>query len=196
MKIVLATQNPGKLKEIKLLASQSHKLPWLDLQLAPKEFNPEETGHTFAENALIKAQVAACLTNQYALADDSGICVDALAGSPGVYSSRYSEGDERKGCLKLIKELENIPSEKCTAFYYCAMTLVGPDGKLLCETDGLWQGYIINQMRGEGGFGYDPIFFLPEYNQTVAEISLDKKNKLSHRAQAWQKIEDYLLKLV
>jgi len=191
MKLVLATQNPGKLREIKTLATNN--LDWLTLELAPKDFNPEETGSTFAENALIKARAAASLTHQYALADDSGICVDALEGRPGVYSSRFSEGSEHNGCLKLMNELKNVSPEKRTAAYHCIMTLVSPEGKLLCQAEGIWQGRIIDQMRGNGGFGYDPIFYLDSHNQTVAEISLAEKNKLSHRAQAWQKIAEYLI---
>ncbi len=193
MKLILATQNLGKLREIKTLAEQTNHLHWLDLELAPKEFNPEETGSTFAKNALIKAKAAASLTDQYALADDSGICVDALGGKPGVYSSRYSEGSERNGCLKLMNELKNIMPEKRTAAYHCIMTLVSPAGELLCQFEGIWRGRIIDHMRGKGGFGYDPIFFLDSHNQTVAEISLTEKNKLSHRAQAWQKIAEYLI---
>ncbi len=194
MKLVLATRNPGKLREIKTLADRSDRLRWLTLELAPEEFNPEETGSTFAENALIKAKAAANLTHQYALADDSGICVDALGGRPGVYSSRYSEGSEDKGCLKLINELKNISPEQRTAAYYCVITLVSPEGKLLCQAEGIWHGRIIDQMHGNGGFGYDPIFYLDSHKQTVAEISVAEKNKLSHRAQAWQKIEEYLIK--
>jgi XTP/dITP diphosphohydrolase len=193
MKLVLATQNPGKLREMKTLACQTPSLDWLDLELAPAEFNPEETGSTFAENALIKAKAAATLTHLYALADDSGICVDALGGRPGIYSARYSEGSEHDGCLKLIDELNNISPDKRTAAYHCVMTLVSPAGELLCQAEGIWPGRIIDQMRGDGGFGYDPIFFLDSHNKTVAEISLIEKNKLSHRAQAWQKIKQYLI---
>jgi XTP/dITP diphosphohydrolase len=137
MKLVLATQNPGKLREMKTLAGLSQQLNWLTLELAPPEFNPEETGITFAENALIKASAAANLTGKYALADDSGICVDALDGRPGIYSSRYSEGDEIKGCFKLIEELKNTLPEKRTAAYYCVMTLVTPNGKLLYQAEGI-----------------------------------------------------------
>lgn len=190
MKLVLATQNPGKLREMITLATKD--LDWLKLELAPKEFNPDETGTTFAENALIKAKAAASLTHQHALADDSGICVDALGGKPGVYSSRYSEGSERNGCLKLMNDLKNI-SQKRTAAYHCIMTLVSPEGELLCQAEGIWQGRIIDHLRGTGGFGYDPIFYLDSHKQTVAEISLEEKNKLSHRAQAWRGIEKYLI---
>jgi non-canonical purine NTP pyrophosphatase (RdgB/HAM1 family) len=116
-----------------------------------------------------------------------------LGGRPGIYSARYSEGSEHKGCLKLIDELKNVSPDKRTAAYYCVMTLVSPVGELLCQAEGIWPGRIIDQMRGDGGFGYDPIFFLDSHNKTVAEISLIEKNKLSHRAQAWQKIKQYLI---
>ncbi len=191
MKLVLATKNPGKLRELQTLALKDG-LSWLSLELAPNDFNPDETGHTFAANALIKAQEAARLTKSYAVADDSGIAVDALNGRPGVYSARYAE-DERKACLKLIDELKNIPPEKRTASYHCVIILVSPTGDVLCQAEGIWRGRIIDDMRGSEGFGYDPIFYLDEYGKTVAQISLTEKNKLSHRAQAWRKIERYLL---
>lgn len=193
MKLVLATQNPGKLKELKTLAGNSLILNNLDLELAPPEFNPEETGTTFSENAIIKAKAAAALTHKYALSDDSGICVDALDGRPGVYSSRYSEGSESNGCFKLINELRHTPPEKRTAAYHCVMALVSPEGELLCQTEGIWRGLLIDQIRGTEGFGYDPIFYIEAYEKTVAEIPLSEKNKLSHRAQAWKQMEKYLL---
>jgi XTP/dITP diphosphohydrolase len=194
MKLVLATQNPNKLIEMRTLAELTKKLKWLSLELAPDEFNPEETGSTFAENALIKAKAAAALTNKHSLSDDSGICVDALDGRPGIYSSRYSEGSEYNGCLKLIDELKTISPLKRTATYHCVMTLVAPDGQLLCQGEGIWHGLIIDKMRGDGGFGYDPIFYLNSHDQTAAEIGLVEKNRISHRAQAWNKIAEYLIK--
>ncbi len=192
MILVLATQNPGKLNELKTLAGQTNELNWLTLELAPPEFGPEETGSTFSENALIKAQAAAQSTNKYALSDDSGICVDALGGRPGVLSARYANS-ELNACLKLVEELKDVPLQQRTASYQCVMTLVSPQGQLLCEATGIWHGRIINEMRGNGGFGYDPLFFLDSHGQTVAEISLTEKNKLSHRAQAWHKIQQYLI---
>lgn len=127
MRLVLATKNPGKLKEMLALASLcSDHLNRLNLELAPDQFDPEETGSTFAENALIKAKAAAGLTGTHALADDSGIAVDILAGRPGVYSARYAEGDEVKGCQKLLTELKNIPPEKRTAAYHCVMAQFRP----------------------------------------------------------------------
>jgi XTP/dITP diphosphohydrolase len=193
MRLVLATKNQGKLKEIKVLVQISKSnLSWIKLELAPEQFGPEETGSTFAENALIKAQEAAKLTGAYALADDSGLAVDALGKRPGIYSARYAEGDEVKGCKKLIAELKNIPPNQRSATYHCVMVLVSPHGELLCQADGIWHGTIIDQMRGQGGFGYDPIFYLEDLAQTAAEISLQEKNNLSHRAQSWQKIEEYL----
>jgi XTP/dITP diphosphohydrolase len=191
MNLVLATKNPGKLKEMQALAEQSNELNWLTFSLAPSNFSPDETGSTFASNALIKAQAAAQMTNNYALSDDSGICVDALEGRPGVLSARYADS-ELKACNKLLAELKDTPPQKRTAAYHCVMALVSPDGQLLCQADGIWQGRITTDMRGTGGFGYDPIFFLDSHNKTVAEISLSEKNKLSHRAQAWQKIKQYL----
>jgi len=193
MKLTLATKNPGKLRELKTLAlSSKQNLGWVTFELAPDQFNPQETGHTFADNALIKAQEAARLTGSYAVADDSGIAVDALNGRPGVYSARYAE-DEHRACLKLIDELQNVSEEKRTAAYHCVMILVSPAGEVLCQAEGIWRGRIIDDMRGSEGFGYDPIFFLDDYGKTVAQIDLAEKNKLSHRAQAWRQIEQYLL---
>jgi len=193
MKLVLATKNPGKLRELQSLASYSKEdLNWVNFELAPNKFNPDETGNTFAANALIKAQEAARLTKSYAIADDSGIAVDALDGRPGVYSARYAE-DEHKACLKLIDELKDVPPAKRTAAYHCVMILVSPIGAILCQAEGIWRGRIIDDMRGSEGFGYDPIFYLDDYGKTVAQISLVEKNKLSHRAQAWRQIEKYLL---
>jgi len=191
MKLVLATKNPGKLREIKSLAV-ADSLNWLKLELAPDNFNPIESGQTFAENALIKAKEAARLTELYSVADDSGIAVDALNGRPGVYSARYAE-DDVKACLKLIDELKNVPIEKRGAAYHCVMILVSPEGDKLCYAEGIWRGRIIDTMQGSEGFGYDPIFYLDGHHKTVAQISLEEKNKLSHRAQAWRQIEKYLL---
>lgn len=193
MNLVLATHNQGKLKEFQALANQTTKLNWLNIELAPSDFNPEETGLTFFENALIKAKASANLTHKYALSDDSGICVDALDGKPGIYSARYSKGEAHNGCLKLLADLKDIPDNKRGAAYHCVMTLVSPAGELLCQAEGIWQGRLINEMRGHGGFGYDPIFFLDTHNKTVAELDLWEKNKLSHRAQAWQQIQQYLI---
>jgi len=193
MRLVLATQNPGKLKEIKTLAQEMNDLTWLTLELAPEKFNPDENGSTFAENALIKATAAARLTHAYALADDSGIAVDVLEGKPGVYSARYSEGDEHRGCLKLIEDLKNVPLAQRAAAYHCVMALVSPEGKLLHQAEGIWHGRIIDKMRGTGGFGYDPIFYLDSHGKTAAEISLAEKNRISHRAQAWLNIKEFLI---
>jgi len=194
MNLVLATKNSGKLKELKTLASLIDNLSWLNLELAPCEFNPEETGSTFAENALLKAKAAAALTNKYCLADDSGLCVDALNGRPGVYSSRYAEGNDQNGCSKLLKELKDIPLAERNAAFHCIMVLVSPSGELLCQAEGIWKGRIIEESRGKNGFGYDPIFYLDTYNKTAAELDLSEKNKISHRAQAWYKIQQYLIK--
>jgi len=189
MKIVIATKNPGKLREFLQLAEGSD---WLELVLAPEEFDPEETGTTFLENATIKAREAAKLTGMMAVADDSGLTVDAMAGRPGVYSSRYSNGDEALGRSKLLSELAAIPEGMRNAAYVCGMVVCDADGKILFNTECFWPGRIGFEERGRNGFGFDPIFYLPDRNTTVAELPPPQKNSLSHRGQAWRKVIEFL----
>src|SRR5262249_51374009 len=158
--------------------------PWLELTLAPEEFDPAETGSTFAENAAIKAAAAAKMTGLPAVADDSGITVDALDGRPGVYSSRYSDGDEALGRSKLLAELGQVPEKQRGAAYVCSMVVCAADGTILYGTETYWRGRIGFKERGSNGFGFDPIFYLDDKDVTVAELPPAEKNKLSHRGQA------------
>lgn len=192
MKIVLGTQNPGKLREFKQLAGD---VPWLELILPPGEFDPEETGCTFLENAIIKAQAAAYLTGMTSVADDSGLTVDALSGRPGVQSSRYSGGDEALGRNLLMSELDAVPEGRRDAAYICNMVVCGSTGEILFTAEGRWCGKIGYEERGNNGFGFDPIFYLPDRNVTVAELPADEKNILSHRGQAWRKVLQFLSSL-
>lgn len=182
-KIVIASGNPGKLREIRRI------LEPLDFQVVPQsDFGvPEcpEPHVTFIENCLAKARHAALHTGLPALADDSGICVDALNGAPGVYSARYAgepKSDQRNN-EKLIDALGNESNRK--AHYYCVIVLVRhPDDPQPLIAEGSWHGEIIDTPRGENGFGYDPYFFLPEFGKTGAELDPDHKNAISHRGKA------------
>lgn len=178
-KIVLATSNPHKLEEINAIAN----LQGVYFEAVPKVFDPVEDGKTFEENAYIKAFEAAKLTNKIALADDTGLCVEALNGRPGIYSARYAKTQDEK-ISKLLKELDGLPIEKRSAYFVCAMVLVDPNGKILHSSKGKIDGYIDLEAKGVKGFGYDPIFFIPAQNRTMAELTENEKNTISHRALA------------
>ncbi len=184
-KLVLASSNPGKLRELSALLKDS------DYQIIPQaDFNvPEvaETGTTFVENAIIKARHAAQYTDCPAVADDSGIVVDALNGEPGVYSARFAgnnASDDANNAL-LVEKLRSIPEAKRSAHYqavFVYMRNAADPSPIICE--GSWEGRIVLEAKGSGGFGYDPYFYLPEYGCTSAELSADEKNRISHRGQA------------
>lgn len=154
-------------------------------------FDPVEDGKTFAENSAIKATEASKLMNSYALADDAGLCVEALEGRPGIYSARYADTQPEK-IAKLLGELKNVPSEQRTAKFVCSMVLTNPDGNILHKTEGLCEGEIAFEPYGCGGFGYDPIFLVKGLNKTMAEISADEKNSLSHRSRALLPMLDWI----
>ena len=182
--VVLATSNKGKLVEFKQL------LVDFDLNVKSLADFPEigdipETGDTFYENSLIKAKAVAEITGLVAVADDSGISVDYLDGAPGVYSARYSgEGaNSEKNNAKLLKALEGVPAEKRTARYHCTMVAYAPNGETI-SADGKWEGIIAEDLRGDGGFGYDPLFIDPESGLRGAELTKDQKNARSHRGLA------------
>ncbi|MBS0299107.1 MAG: RdgB/HAM1 family non-canonical purine NTP pyrophosphatase [Proteobacteria bacterium] len=190
-KLVIASNNKGKLREIgELLAP-------LAIDVAPQsEFNISEADEphiTFVENALAKARHASRCSGLPALADDSGICVSALGGAPGVNSARYAgepKSDERNN-LKLIEALRNQTDRH--AYYYCVIVLVRhADDPQPVIVDGSWHGEIIDQPRGTGGFGYDPYFFLPTFGKTSAELTAEQKNQISHRGQALAKLVEIL----
>lgn len=189
-KIVLATGNKGKLREFKgLLGGVFGNIVSLnDLESPPGVI---EDGETFRENALKKARAIASYSGMPALADDSGLEVEALDGRPGVYSARYAgEGRaDRDNINKLLAELQGAGNRK--ARFVCFLALVTPEGKEI-TAEGSCEGVILTQPRGEGGFGYDPVFFLPEYNKTMAEIAPELKNKISHRARACESLAKLL----
>ena len=183
-RIVLASGNAGKVAEIARLLED------LDIEVIPQSAfgvaDADETGTTFAENALIKAQHAAAETGLPAIADDSGICVDALDGRPGVYSARYAgpgATDDRNNDL-LLTELEGVPDEKRGAAFHCVACFVAPNRDEPLIAEGEWRGTILRERRGAGGFGYDPLFYVPELGKSSAELSPQEKNARSHRGQA------------
>jgi XTP/dITP diphosphohydrolase len=187
--IVVATRNPGKLREIEALLSP-FPLKILSLENFPGIPEVLEDGATFAENAAKKATTVARFTGRLTIADDSGLAVDALEGRPGVYSSRYAgenAADEEK-CKKILKEMAEIPEGKRQAAFLCAIAVAFPDGRIQV-VHGECRGSIAFAPQGEHGFGYDPIFFLPELGKTMAELEPEIKNLLSHRARALEQLK-------
>ena len=185
MEIVFATNNPHKLEEINAIS----KGLGIEFILPPKEFNPEETGTSFEENSYIKAKSANDLTHKMSLADDSGLCVKALNGAPGLYSSRYA-GTQQEKIEKLLSELEGEKNR--SAEFVCFMTLLDENGEVLFKTEGKCKGEIITKSKGVNGFGYDPIFLVEGTNLTMAEMPEDEKNKISHRFNALKMVINYL----
>lgn len=187
MKIVFASNNAGKTKEISALLKDFSIELILQSELGVSEI--EETGLTFVENALLKARHAAKETGLPALSDDSGLVVAALNGAPGIYSARYAgkEGDAKKNIAKVLQNLNQVPAKNRAAFFCCVLTfLKSPTdpSPIICE--GFWFGEILKEPIGENGFGYDPIFFDPKENLSAAQLPFDKKNRVSHRGQALQ----------
>ncbi len=182
--LLIATNNPGKIREYsKLLSGCGFKL----VTLAEKGINivVAETGKTFAENAALKAEALAAVSGLLTLADDSGLEVDALEGAPGVLSARYA-GEKTSDSERnefLLQKLEGVTDEQRTARFRCVIAIVGI-GSSVKLAEGAVEGFITRQPRGSGGFGYDPVFYLPELQLTMAEIAPDEKNRLSHRASA------------
>lgn len=191
MRILLATHNRGKRREWQaLLAGLPVEL------LLPDDLGlsgeVEETGETYLENALLKARTLGAASGLPTLADDSGLEVDALDGAPGIHSARYRLGADAVRYRALLRALEGAPPEKRTARFRCVAALVLPDGREF-TTEGVCEGVIATEPSGEGGFGYDPVFYVPEQGCTMAELSDETKNRLSHRARAAQALRAVLL---
>ncbi len=184
--LVLATKNPGKVEELKALLADMdvNVLSLRDFAVMPEI---EETGNTFAENAEIKATTVARITGKLTLADDSGLEVDALGGQPGVLSSRFGGpgASDRDKYLRILELLDGVPDEKRTARFRAAVAIATPQGETVI-VEGTCEGRIADKPSGEGGFGYDPIFYIPEVGLTMAEVPSDVKNRISHRAKAMQ----------
>lgn len=190
-KLVIASNNAGKLKEIQKILSPFDIEAVSQANLGVTE--TDEPFETFVENALAKARHASRSTKLPSLADDSGICVSALGGAPGVHSARYAgepKSDERNN-QKLTQLLKNHVDRR--AYYYCAIVLIRhADDPQPIIVDGSWHGEIVQTPRGEGGFGYDPYFFLPDLNMTAAELPMEQKNAISHRGKALRKLGELL----
>ena len=185
MKVVLASKNPHKLVEISKITEQFDMELVLQSELGV-DIEVEETGTTFEENSYLKARAVMEATGLPALADDSGIAVDALNGEPGIYSARYGfdESLDDWGRLQLLlKNTENVPDGQRQAQFVCVITLVTPDGKVI-QARGEVHGELLRAPAGEGGFGYDPIFYYPPFGKSLAEVSAEEKNQVSHRANA------------
>jgi XTP/dITP diphosphohydrolase len=190
-KIVIATMNNHKVSEIKALIGDCYDVMTQDAFSIP---SVPETGKSFEENALIKANVVAKKTNLLTLADDSGLEVDLLGGNPGIYSARYAGPDssDDENNKKLIEELDKYKGQKILARFHSVIALVDPSADAPKIFHGTWEGRIIFDQKGNHGFGYDPLFYIDEHKCTAAELSQQEKNILSHRAKAMKSLCDYL----
>ena len=187
-KLVVATGNPGKLAEIQ---EYLVNLP-CKLELKPAEIDVDETGTTFIANARLKASEVAKAVGKWSIADDSGLAVDALNGAPGLYSARYGKTDEDR-INRLLGELGD--TENRQAKFVCAIAIANPEGEIILETEGICPGEILYSPRGDGGFGYDPIFYVPAQQQTFAEMPAETKSRISHRGVAFKQLMPELKKL-
>lgn len=194
--ILVASGNPGKLAELRAMLGGD--IEWVSLAEFPDVVEVKEDGLTFAENARKKAVGYARQTNLWTIADDSGLVVDALGGEPGVKSARFSGEKEtdrglldHKNMAKVLELSEGVPKEKRTARFVCRLCLASPKN-ILIETEGTLEGLIGEKEIGENGFGYDPIFFVPSLNKTVAQLSREEKNAISHRGNAIRKFKPLL----
>lgn len=193
-RIIFATSNEGKMKEIRLIMADSG-YEVLSLKEAGISADIEENGTTFEENAVIKATAIAKLTGGLAMADDSGLEVDYMDKAPGIYSARFL-GEDTGYDVKnnyILDKLKDVPREDRSARFVCAIALADAEGNAITKRATI-EGYIGYEIRGENGFGYDPIFMVPEYNKTTAELSIEEKNKISHRAKALKAMKEELQK--
>lgn len=190
--IVIATRNPGKTKEIASILKSS-RIKFLSLLDFPQIPEVIEDGATFAENAQKKALVISQLTGRFAIADDSGLCVEALQGKPGIFSSRFAgeNATDKERYQKLLRQMQGIPLAKRKATFFCAIAVASPQGKVQV-VEGKCAGLISPSPRGTHGFGFDPIFFLPKLGKTMAELNPEEKNKISHRGRALRKLKKIL----
>jgi XTP/dITP diphosphohydrolase len=196
MDLLIATANPGKIREFREMLGES-RFAWSDLSSVLNPPHVEETGRTFRANACLKASAYATHFGRYALADDSGLEVDALSGSPGVFSARWAEingagkGDADNNAL-LVKQLENVPDDRRTARFVCVLALADPQSRILLTVRDTVEGRILGAARGGNGFGYDPLFFIPEIGKTTAELPSDQKHTISHRGKALRTLKELM----
>jgi XTP/dITP diphosphohydrolase len=190
-KLIVATSNPGKLREMQAYLANS---TW-ELSLKPAELDVDETGETFAANACLKASEVAIALNFWTIADDSGLQVDALDGAPGLYSARYANSD-RERIDRILAELSNFPEPaQRQAQFVCAVAVARPDGTIAAQAEGICRGEILTSARGVDGFGYDPIFYVPDKQLAFAEMSVEVKRSISHRGIAFAIIRDKLAEI-
>jgi XTP/dITP diphosphohydrolase len=188
MQLLIATTNAGKIREFREMLGQSD-LAFVDLSSLPNVAAVEETGHTFRANACLKASYYAKAFDMHTVADDSGLEVDALEGSPGVLSARWAEvngegkGDAANNSL-LLKQLENVRDDRRTGRFVCVLALADPQGRILLTARDTVEGRVIREARGSNGFGYDPLFFVDEMGKTTAELAPEEKHAISHRGKA------------
>ena len=194
--IIFATTNAGKAREVAMMF-EGMDVQVLTLKDAGIQADIDENGTTFAENALIKAKEIAKLTDAIVLADDSGLVIDYLDGAPGIYSARYMGEDTSYDIknAKILELLDGVEEVKRSARFVCAMAAIFPNGEVV-ETEGVMEGIIGYKIAGTNGFGYDPIFFLPEFGKSSAEISPDEKNEVSHRGKALRKMQAEISKRI
>ncbi|MFO7958014.1 MAG: XTP/dITP diphosphatase [Candidatus Brocadiia bacterium] len=187
MKLLVATGNPGKRSEMEELL-RGLPVQILSLTDLPNAPEVEEDGATLEENAAKKASEMAGYADCFAVADDSGLFVDALDGEPGVRSARYADGEPTPEnlCGKLLREMANVPNEERTAYFRCCIAMAGPKGQVRLTASGRCEGRITREMRGDGGFGYDPVFLYESEDRTFAEMEPHQKNAVSHRGRALQ----------
>ncbi|KGR76854.1 XTP/dITP diphosphatase [Ureibacillus sinduriensis] len=193
--VVIATKNKGKAKDFEALFSPLGYEVVTMFEVAP-DMEIEETGKTFEENAILKAETLSRELGQVVIADDSGLAVDALGGEPGVYSARYAgDHDDEANIIKVLEKLNGVPESERTARFCCALAIAGPE----METHtvfGTCEGEILHEKRGTNGFGYDPIFFVPQLDRAMAELTPDEKGTISHRGNAIRKLAEVLPKLM
>ncbi|MDM5330806.1 XTP/dITP diphosphatase [Neobacillus sp. CF12] len=195
--VIIATKNPGKAREFEHIFAP-RGIEVRTLLDYPEIEDVEETGATFEENATLKAEAISQQFNKMVIGDDSGLIVDALGGRPGIYSARYAgeqPKSDQKNLEKVLDELQGVSEEERTARFYCALAVAIP-GKETFTVSGTCEGRILEEQRGTNGFGYDPVFFVPEEGCAMAELSADVKNKISHRANALKKLDGILDSIV
>lgn len=198
-KLLLATRNKGKIEEFRriLEAVAPGEIELVGLDQFPHLHDVDETGNTFEENALLKAREMSEATGLPAIADDSGLCVDALNGDPGIYSARWAgkHGDDAANTAKVLEQLKDIPDEKRSAHFTCVAALYLPDGRTHCE-EARFDGWILHQPIGDQGFGYDPIFRPEGYSISSAEMSAEEKDSISHRGKSLRAIAPHVINLL
>lgn len=194
-KIILATRNQHKFAEIKEILKEL-PIEVVSLEDYPQIPDIEETGSTFVENAVLKAQTIFELTQEWSIADDSGLEVFALNGSPGIFSARFAgdQHDYHENNQKLLKVLHKVPAQQRNAQFRCVAAIIGPGFKEIME--GIVHGKIINELRGNNGFGYDPLFIPEGYDKTFGELNEETKNQISHRALAFEKVKKVLTNII